>query len=97
MAEMVLPGVYIDVRPEGLIVPTRGSVSNVGIVGTASKGPLGKPILLGNYGEARDVFGDYDAWQKGEANELTLVRALEQVFNNGATTVIAVRVAAAAV
>ena len=92
MAEMILPGVYIEVRPEGLIIPGRVTVGNVGIVGTASKGAIGKPVILGSYAEARDRFGLYDAWNNG-AGKLTLVRALEQVYNNGATTVIAVRVA----
>lgn len=92
MAEMILPGVYIEVRPEGLIVPGRVTVGNVGIVGTASKGAIGKPVILGSYAEARDRFGLYDAWNDG-AGKLTLVRALEQAYNNGATTVIAVRVA----
>jgi hypothetical protein len=92
MAEMILPGVYIEVRPEGLIVPGRVTVGNVGIVGTASKGPVGVPVVLGSYAEARDRFGMYDPWNDGSA-KLTLVRAIEQLYNNGATTVIAVRVA----
>ena len=92
MAEMILPGVYIEVRPEGLIVPGRVTVGNIGIVGTASKGAIGKPTILGSYAEARERFGLYDPWNNG-TGKLTLVRALEQVYNNGATTVIAVRVA----
>ncbi len=92
MAEMILPGVYIEVRPEGLIIPGRVTVGNVGIVGTASRGAIGVPVILGSYAEARDRFGLYDAWNDGKG-KLTLVRALEQVYNNGATTVIAVRVA----
>jgi hypothetical protein len=92
MAEMILPGVYIEVRPEGLIVPGQVTVGNIGIVGTASKGPIGVPVILGSYAEARDRFGLYDPWNNG-AGKLTLVRALEQVYNNGATTVIAVRIA----
>jgi hypothetical protein len=93
MAEMILPGVYIEVRPEGLIVPGRVSVGNVGVVGTAGKGPIGKPVTLGSYAEAKEQFGDYDAWIDGESGELTLVRALQLAFNHGAATVIAVRVA----
>jgi hypothetical protein len=93
MAEMILPGVYIEVRPEGLIVPGRVTVGNLGVVGTASKGPVGQPINLGSYGEAREVFGDYDLWIDGNNNELTLVRALEQAFRHGATRAYAVRVA----
>jgi len=99
MAEMILPGVYIEVRPEGLIVPGRITVGNVGVVGTAAKGPINKPVLLGSYTEAVQRFYGYDSWidpstgQK-RANELTLVRALEQALSFGATTVYAVRVAA---
>jgi hypothetical protein len=93
MSEMILPGTYIEVRPEGLIVPGRVTVNNVGMVGTAGKGPTDTPVLLGSYNEAREVFGDYDAWIDGQSNELTLVRALQQAFAFGATTVWAVRIA----
>ena len=56
MSEMILPGTYIEVRPEGLIVPGRISVNNVGMVGTAAKGPLNllrcRPFLgASGYGE----------------------------------------------
>lgn len=92
MAEMILPGVYIEVRPEGLITAGRVTVGNVGIVGTASKGPIGVPIILGTHSEAREIFGNYDPFVDGNSNELTLVRALEQAYNHGASTVFAVRV-----
>jgi len=93
MAEMILPGTYIEVRPEGLIVPSRVSVGTVGVVGTANKGPVSDPEILGSFAEARQVFGAYDAFVDGKSDELTLLRALEQAFNHGATSVIAVRVA----
>jgi len=98
MAEAILPGVYIEVRPEGLIVPGQISVGNVGIVGTASKGEVDKAFLVSDYGDARQTFGAYDSFidpgtQKKRVDELTLVRALEQAFAYGATTVWAVRVA----
>ncbi len=95
MAEMILPGVYIEVRAEGLIVPGRVTVGNLGVIGTASKGPLNKPVTLGSLSEARAIFGETDAWINGFSNELTLVRALELAYGHGATTVFAVRVAAA--
>ena len=95
MAEMILPGTYIEVRPEGLIVPGRVTVGTIGIVGTASKGPIGDPTTLGSYLEARAKFGDYDAWVDGASGELSLVRALELAFGHGATTVVALRVASA--
>jgi hypothetical protein len=95
MPEMILPGVYIEVRPEGLIVPGQVSVGNVGVVGTASRGPVGTPTLLGSYAQARQLFGDPDPWKPDKAGEeLTLVRALQLVFAHGAGTVFAVRVAA---
>lgn len=93
MAEMILPGTYIEVRPEGLITPGRVTVGNIGIVGTASKGPVGEPVFVGSYLEARSRFGDYDAFIDGESGELTLVRALELAYAHGASTVIALRVA----
>lgn len=95
MAEMILPGTYIEVRPEGLIVPSRVSVGTVGVVGTANKGPVGDSGLLGSFAEARQTFGDYDAFIDGDSDELTLARGLEQAFSHGATSVIAVRVASA--
>ncbi|MHB1063822.1 MAG: phage tail sheath C-terminal domain-containing protein [Georgenia sp.] len=97
MTELVLPGVFIEVRPEGLIVPGAITVGNLGVVGTAAKGPVGVPRLLGSYSDALATFGAYDPWVDGASGELTLTRALEQAFRFGATTVWAVRVAAAAV
>jgi len=94
MAETVLPGVSIEVRDEGLIVPTAITVGNLGVVGTASKGPVDQPVILASFAEARARFGEYDLWQGGTADELTLTRALELAFQHGATTAIAVRVSA---
>lgn len=94
MAEVILPGTFIEVRPEGLIVPGRVSVGNLGVVGTASKGEIGKPTILSSYPEAVEKFGNYDRWINGNSNELTLNRALEQAYQHGASTVFAVRVAA---
>lgn len=94
MPEMILPGVYIEVRPEGLIVPGQVSVGNVGVVGTASRGPVGVPTLVGSYEQARQVFGGPDAWDPANPDDvLTLSRALQLVFAHGANTVFAVRVA----
>jgi hypothetical protein len=90
MAETILPGVYIDVRPEGLISPGQVTIGNLGVVGTASKGRLGVPVVLSSFAEAKETFGPYDAWNNGAA-ELTLVRALELAFGFGATTAYAVR------
>jgi hypothetical protein len=94
MAEMVLPSVYIEVRPEALIVPGAVTVGNIGIVGTARQGPVGEVKVLGSYAEAREVFGAYDAFDSPETsdNPLTLVRALELAYASRASTVFAIRV-----
>jgi Phage tail sheath protein subtilisin-like domain/Phage tail sheath C-terminal domain len=93
MTEAILPGVLIEVRPEALIVPGAVTVGNLGVVGTAGKGPVGVPQLLGSYTDAVATFGTYDRWVDGASGELTLTRALEQAYKFGATTVWAVRVA----
>lgn len=93
MGNMILPGVYIEVRAEGLIAPGQVTVGNLGVIGTAAKGPVGVPVILGSFTDAKQSFFNYDPWIDGKSNELTLVRALEQAFDHGATTVFAVRVA----
>jgi hypothetical protein len=97
MTEMVIPGTYVTVRAEGLISAGRVATGIVGVVGTAANGPIGEPVTLSGFAEARDTFGlpdDFDRPEDG-ANPLTLVRALEQIYNNGAASVVAVRVAGA--
>src|SRR5436190_3245806 len=96
ITEMIIPGTYIEVRAEGLIGVSGIVTGNVGVVGTAAKGPIGTPVVLSSFSEARETFGGYDAWAGGAKNELTLVRALQHVFGNGAGTVYAVRVASGA-
>jgi hypothetical protein len=95
IAEMVIPGTYIEVRSEGLIGVGGLPTGNIGIVGSAAKGPLNTPLLLGSYSEALDAFGLYDPNDQVASGPvpLTLTRAIEQAFKGGASTVIAVRVA----
>jgi hypothetical protein len=94
IGEMILPGTYIEVRSEGLISVGGISTGNIGVVGTANRGPVNQVVILGSYSEALDTFGSYDRWP-GAANTapLTLTRTLEQVFTGGGSTVYAVRVA----
>jgi hypothetical protein len=92
MPEMILPGVYIEVRAEGLIAPGQVTVGNLGVVGTANKGEIGVPVLLGSFSDATERFGSADAFIDGRSNELTLVRALRLAYDAGASTVYAVRV-----
>ncbi len=95
MTEMVVPGTYITVRAEGLISAGRVATGIVGVVGTAANGPIGEPITLSGLTDARARFGLSDNFDRPEdgANPLTLFRALEHVYANGAASVVAVRVA----
>ncbi len=94
IGEMILPGTYIDVRAEGLIGVGGISTGNIGVVGTANRGPVDEVVILGSYTEALDTFGAYDAFSTAVgANPLSLTRTLEQVFRGGGSTVYAVRVA----
>jgi len=95
MAEMIVPGTYIDVRAEGLISAGRVATGIVGIVGTAARGEIGKPVTLASFANAREHFGLPDSYTRPEdgSHPLTLVRALEHLYNNGASSVVAVRVA----
>jgi hypothetical protein len=95
ITEMILPGTYIEVRSEGLIGVGGIATGNVGIVGTASRGPLNTPVILGNASEALDAFGPPDRWPDAvgaQASALTLTRAAQLLFAGGASTVYAVRV-----
>ncbi len=57
IGEMILPGTYIEVRAEGLIGVGGIATGNVGVVGTANRGPLRTVEVLGSYSEALDTFG----------------------------------------
>lgn len=91
MIETILPGTYITVRDEGLISSGSIASGNIGIVGTAAKGAVDEVKILSSFSEAKEIFGESDTWQGGNKNELTLIRALELIYNNGGKTVYAVR------
>jgi hypothetical protein len=95
ITEMILPGTYIEVRAEGLIGVGGISTGNIGVVGTANKGPVGSAVVLGDYSTALATFGPYDKWPASPPTTpaLTLTRTLEQLFAGGASSVYAVRVA----
>jgi hypothetical protein len=95
MPELIVPGTYIDVRAEGLISAGRIATGIVGVVGSAASGPVGVPVALGGFADAREIFGVADDFARPDdgAHPLTLVRSLEHIYNNGASTVVAVRVA----
>jgi len=81
------------IHPRQQYSPQPVASGNIGIVGTASKGPLGEVVLLSSFSEAREVFGEAGDWDSKSSTNLTLVRSLELIFNNGGSTVYTVRVA----
>ncbi len=95
IAEMILPGTYIEVRAEGLIAVGSIATGIVGIVGTAAKGPVGTAVPIGGAAEAIDVFGPADqvSAPAEAAAPLSLVRAIQQVFAGGGSNLFAVRIA----
>lgn len=96
IGEMILPGTYIDVRAEGLIGVGGIATGNVGVVGTANRGPVNEMRVLGSYAEALDTFGDASAWPAkadDRPNALSLTRTLQHLFAGGASSVYAVRIA----
>jgi hypothetical protein len=99
IAEMILPGSYIEVRSEGLIAVGGIATGNVGIVGTAARGPLNAVRQIGGAIEAVDLYGPEDrvsAPAHAGGPPLTLVRAIKQVFAGGGSNVFAVRIAGGA-
>ena len=92
IVEMILPGTYIEVRAEGLLSVGAIATGNIGIIGTAEMGTSDIQTLT-SYEEARARFGEPGDWDSHtpDAN-LTLVRALRYLFDDGASTVYARRV-----
>lgn len=97
MAEMIIPGTYVTVRSEGLISAGRIATGIVGIMGTAMSGPVGEPVTLSGFAAGRELFGKPDDFQQPEdgSHPLSLVRSLALLYGNGASSVVAVRVAGA--
>ncbi len=95
IAEMVIPGTYIEVRAEGLIGVGGIVTGNIGIVGTASRGPIGEVRTLSSLSDAIDLYGQPDSFSapRLDGSPLTLVRTLKQAFEGGAMNVLAVRAA----
>lgn len=95
IAETVIPGTYIEVRAEGLIGVGGIVTGNIGIVGTASRGPVGEVRTVSSLAEATDLYGQADDFSSPRLADapLSLVRTLKQAYDGGARTVLAVRVA----
>lgn len=90
-AEQVIPGTFIRVQAENLISAGGISWGNVGIVGTAANADSGNDVLgttqiLSSLDDARNLYAASDPISAGTLN---LMRSLEILFRNGATTVFA--------
>lgn len=97
-AEQIIPGTFIRVQAEGLIAPKGVAFGNVGIVGTAAAAPgvasaLGTTHILSNLDDAKALWAPSDPIATGALN---LMRSLELLFRNGASTVYAHALAAGA-
>jgi hypothetical protein len=91
ITETILPGTYIEVRAAGLLTVPAIATGNVGVIGTAEKGGTDFQVLS-SYDDARAKFGEPGDWDPHGTDNLSLVRALKFVFDNGALTVYARRV-----
>jgi hypothetical protein len=92
IVEMILPGTYIEVRAEGLLTVGAIATGNIGLIGTAEMG-TSQIQTLSSYEEGRGRFGEMGEWEpKAPDSNLTLIRALKFIFDNGASTVYAQRV-----
>ncbi|MEJ2200942.1 MAG: phage tail sheath subtilisin-like domain-containing protein [Desulfuromonadaceae bacterium] len=89
-AEQIVPGTFIRVQAEALIAPKGVAYGNVGIVGTAANvvggDVLGSTQLLSSLEDAYKIYAPSDALSTGNLN---LMRGMELLFRNGATTVYA--------
>jgi len=68
----------IEVRAEGLIGVGGISTGNIGIVGTANRGPIGQVHILGSYSEALDLFCSYDRWSTTGTPLMVLVGRMDE-------------------
>jgi len=90
-AEQIVPGAYLRVQAEALIAPKGVATGNVGIIGTAAAAQgvtnaIGQTHILSSLEDARSLYAPSDAVSSGNLN---LVRGIELLFRNGATTVYA--------
>ena len=92
ITETILPGTYIEVRAEGLLTIGAIATGNVGLLGTAEKGDA-MISRLSSFDQGRAVFGHSGSWDPSAPDDnLSLVRGMKLLFDNGASTVYARRV-----
>jgi hypothetical protein len=101
-AEQIIPGTFIRVLSEGLIAPKGVSFGNVGIVGTAVAA-VGAPAdalvgtkILSSLEDAQKLY-KFARTGPADTDTLNLARGLSLLFGNGARSVFARALPAAAV
>ena len=72
------PGVYVEEVDRGSKPIEAVGTSTVGFLGTCAKGPVNKPIFIGNWTQFTNTFGDFRDSQ-------FLAHAVYGFFNNGGT------------
>lgn len=93
MSELT-PGVYVYQETGELAVAAPIAMNIVGIVGTASKGPVDEAVLINSIQEAYENYGYPDEFDSDvQGQELTLTRALALVYDAGGQGCWVVRVA----
>jgi len=92
IVEMIVPGTYIEVRAEGLLSVGAIATGNIGLIGTAEMGSADIQTVT-SLAEGRTRFGEAGDWDPHDVEgNLTLVRAMGLLFDDGASTVYARRV-----
>lgn len=91
--ELTLPGVVTEILSDynsGYDTSSWGTTDEVCIIGTAFNGPVGKEVKIYSPEHARYVFGSvYDSTSRKEA---TLVANIQDAWDRGCRSIIAVRV-----
>ena len=72
------PGVYVEEVDRGPKPIESVGTSTAGFLGTCTKGPVNKPIFIGNWTQFVNTFGDFRDSQY-------LAHAVYGFFNNGGT------------
>ena len=70
------PGVYVNEAPLKAIVENRPGRTTATFVGTSTRGPIGKPVLINSWNSFVSVFGDINA-------SYELGYSVYQFFSNG--------------
>jgi len=83
--QYVVPRVSTIVHTEGIEKPVIGATGIVGVIGSAQWGPIDEVVSLSSFADALKTFQDDDTG-------LTLIKALELIFANGASQVKILRI-----